>query len=224
MSDWRILSAVIGGVIRHSIADPGQIRRALLNDLWVDLKSFGGATVRPIELSRIRGIDLVQVDGPVRRRSALVLATIAAILDCDTVFELGPDRSQTADLLAHNLPAARIYTLAPGTAGPARTEDDQRVTALQGEPATFDFTPYSGKIDLVYIRTARPQARLRTSTDAAFGMLSEYGTVVWDAYTSDPAVYAFLNRLAPSLDRPTFHLMGTPFAVYSRWDLILPPD
>ena len=61
MSDWRILSAVIGGVIRHSIADPGQIRRALLDDLWVDLKSFGGATVRPIELSRIRGIDLVQV-------------------------------------------------------------------------------------------------------------------------------------------------------------------
>ena len=224
MSDWRILSAVIGGAIRHSIADPGQIRRALLDDLWVDLKSFGGATVRPIELSRIRGIDLVQVDGPVRQRSALVLATIAAILDCDTVFELGPDRSQTADLLAHNLPAARIYTLAPGTAGPARTENDQRVTALQGEPATFDFAPYSGKIDLVYIRTARPQARLRTSTDAAFGMLSEYGTVVWDAYTSDPAVYAFLNRLAPSLDRPTFHLMGTPFAVYSRWDLILPPD
>src|SRR2546428_6959165 len=220
MSDWRILSAVIAGVIRHSIADPGQIRRALLDDLWVDLKSFGAATVRPIELSRIRGIDLVQVDGPVRRRSALVLATIAALLDCDTVFELGPDRSQIADLLAHNLPAARIYTLAPGTAGPARTDDDQRVTELQGEPAAVDFTPYSGKIDLLYIRAARPQARPRTRTDAAFGMLSEYGTVIWDAYTSDPAVYAFLNRLAPSLDRPPFHLAGTPLPGSSAGDLI----
>src|SRR2546428_6958616 len=139
MSDWRILSAVIAGVIRHSIADPGQIRRALLDDLWVDLKSFGAATVRPIELSRIRGIDLVQVDGPVRRRSALVLATIAALLDCDTVFELGPDRSKTADLLGRNLPAARFYTLEPRPPGPARTEDDPRVPTPQGTPSTSDF-------------------------------------------------------------------------------------
>ena len=54
--------------------------------------------------------------------------------------------------------------------------------------------------------------------------LSELGTIVWDDYTHSAGAYAYLNTLAPALDRPVFHLLGTRLAVYSRWDIVLPDD
>ena len=65
---------------------------------------------------------------------------------------------------------------------------------------------------------------LREETDAAFSLLSELGTIIWDNYTHSAAAYAYLNALAPALDRPVFHLLGTRLALYSRWDIVRPYD
>ena len=51
-------------------------------------------------------------------------------------------------------------------------------------------------------------------------MLSELGSIVWYGYSYQPALYRFLNALAPALDRPIYHLAGTRLALYSRWDIV----
>ena len=65
---------------------------------------------------------------------------------------------------------------------------------------------------------------IRSETDAAFSLLSELGTIVWDNYSHSADAYAYLNTLAPALDRPVFHILGTRLALYSRWDIVRPED
>jgi hypothetical protein len=212
-------------------------------NLWIDLKRYGARRVRNVELSRIRGIDRTRVDGPVRRHSPLVVTALSVLLECETVFEIGPDTGDTAWLLAHNLPSARIFMLEEGSeatdqAKPGRSDqlyhlsrgdrgvrpdaEASRITRLSGDSASFDFLAYSGTFDLVYIEGSHRYPSVRSDTEAAFGLLAELGTIVWDGYSGDPGVYAYLNDLAPSLDRPIFHLLGTRLAMYSRWDTVLP--
>jgi hypothetical protein len=242
--DRNIAAGVVAGVIRNWLSAAGPSRSQLLRDLWIELKRHGAPRVSNIELSQVRGIDRVHVDGPVRRHSPLVLTALSMLLECETVFELGPDMSGTTGLLVHNLPSAQVFLLdeiakPPGQAKPEPTDrlyhlpretlagrldantEAGRVTHLSGDSFAFDFQPYSGTVDLVYIEGSRRYSHIESDTEAAFGLLSELGTIVWDGYSGDPGVYAYLNRLAPSLDRPVFHILGTRLALYSRWDIVI---
>src|SRR5712691_1754402 len=162
----NIVAGVLAGVIRNWLTDPGPPRSHLFTSLWIEIKRYGASRISNIELSQIRGIDRVRVDGPVRRHSPLIVAALSTLLECETVFELGPDMGDTAWLLAHNLPNARIYLLNEGTDSdqpkhaPAdrlyhlsrgehgarfdTTPEASRITRLPGDSATFDFLPYSG--------------------------------------------------------------------------------
>jgi hypothetical protein len=77
-------------------------------------------------------------------------------------------------------------------------------------------------MDLVYIDASHSYSAVRSDTQAAFSMLSDLGMIVWDDYTYFPGVYAYLNEIAPTLDHPIFHVLGTRLAVYSRWNVLLP--
>lgn len=217
---------VIAGVIRKAIAGRGDDRMLLLRQLWIELRRFSASNVRNIPLSRIRAIHDVHVAGPIDQTDALVVSAIAAVLECDTIFMFGPARD-TGAVLAHNLPEAQIYALVPPepeSLAAARSHPRQpagNITRLAGSAATFDLSRYSGKSDLVFIDGVRD---LREETDAAFSLLSELGTIIWDNYTHSAAAYAYLNALAPALDRPVFHLLGTRLALYSRWDIVRPYD
>ncbi|HKC91806.1 MAG TPA: class I SAM-dependent methyltransferase [Candidatus Limnocylindria bacterium] len=239
-----ILPTVIGGALHRSFVDRA-LRAALGKALWIELKRFSASGVRNLDISRIRGIDKVNVEGAVLRHCPLVLTALARLLECDAIFEFGTYRGDTSWLLAHNLPEARIFTL--DLAGPEAVEQAEldvtdpeyferwdrgarfrgtreasRITQLFGDSATFDFAPFSGKMDLVYIDASHSYSYARSDTEAAFGMLSETGTIVWDDYTHYPGLYAYLNELAPSLDGPIFHLLGTRLALYSRWEIVVP--
>jgi hypothetical protein len=213
---------VVTGVLRKSFT-ASRLRSHLLTNLWIELKRYGAHGVSNIELSQIRGIDRVRVEGPVGRHSPLVLAALSILLECETVFELGPDTVGVAELLAHNLPSAAIFVLSESAGPSAQVKPPATVTRLSGDSSGFDFRPYSGTADLVYIEASRRYSHLASDTDAAFGLLSELGTIVWDGYSGDPGVYAYLNELAPSLDRPVLHILGTRLALYSRWDILLDP-
>jgi hypothetical protein len=52
-------------------------------------------------------------------------------------------------------------------------------------------------------------------------MLTRFGTIVWDDYTYYSGIYAYLNELAPTLDAPIYHILGTRLAVYSRWPIVV---
>jgi len=220
-------------------------RHALLKDLWVDVMRIGVSNVISVKPERIRGFDTVRITGPVIPLSRPVLAALSVVLDADSIFEIGTFAGETTWLLAHNQPAARVYTLdLPGDEAVAvpgleithpqyfthwdrgrffrDTPEAARITQLLGDTATFDFSPHRGKMDLVYLNASHTYREVRTDTEAALGMLSELGMIVWDDYTYFPGVYAYVNELAPTLDHPIFHVDGTRLAVYSRWDVLLP--
>jgi predicted O-methyltransferase YrrM len=244
VSNWDILPLVLGSAVRRAVADPGRFRAGPLKHLWIELKRFGAPHVVDVELSRIDGIERVQVDGRVLRHSPLVLGALAVLLECETIFEFGTYRGDTTHLLAHNLPKSRVFTLdLPGpdaipSAQLELTDHDEyfrdwdrgvrfrgtpeadRITQLVGDSATFDFSPYRGTIDLVYVDASHSYSYVRSDTEAALTMLSASGTIVWDDYTHYPGIYAYLNELASVLDRPILHVLGTRLAVYSRRDLV----
>jgi len=130
--------------------------------------------------------------------------------------------------VAHNQRRARVYTLDPPGLRVDRgryfrgTPEAERITQLLGDSASFDFSPYRGRMDLVFVDSSHSHSHVRSDTEAAFGMLSELGMIAWGDYTHYPGVYTYLNEVAPTLDRPIFHIVGTRLAVYSRWNL-LPP-
>jgi predicted O-methyltransferase YrrM len=238
-----ILPTVIRAALARAAADPRGARTRLLKGLWIELKRFSAPHVVSIEPGQISGLDGIRVDGHVMRHSPLVLCALAQLLACRSIFEIGTFRGDTSWLLAHNLPHARVFTLdlpGPESAQRARLEitdvdeyfhtwergarfrdtpEGQRISPLVGDSATFDFSPYRGAMDLVYIDASHSYSYVRADTEAALAMLSPTGTIVWDDYTYYPGIYAYLNELAPTLDCPIYHLLGTRLAVYARTDL-----
>ena len=243
VGNWDIVPIVLGGAISHA-TDPGRYRTGLLKRCWIELKRFAAPHVVNVGLSQISGLDHVQVEGGIIRQSPLVLCALATLLGCETIFEFGTYRGETTWLLAHNLPQARVYTLdlnGPEAIHSARleltdldeyfrewdrgarfrdTREAARITRLVGDSATFDFSPYRGAIDLVYVDASHSYSYVKSDTEAALTMLSTSGTIVWDDYTHYSGIYAYLNQLAQRLDRPIYHLLGTRLAVYSRRDLV----
>lgn len=234
-----MVPGVLAGVARKWLVDPTPRRSRLVGDLWIELKVYAARHIREIALQEIKGFDAVRVDGPVTRHSPLVVTALARLLQSDTLFEFGPDSANTVPLLAHNLPNAQIFWLDDGHAKPSTVPaaregvyrfprngdwDDKtessRITKLAGDSTTFDLLPYSGTADVVYIESSTRCDKLRADTDAAFGLLSELGCIVWDGYTGNSCVYARLNELAREFDRPVYHIRGTRLAVYSRWDIV----
>lgn len=230
VSDRQIAAGVLAGVIRNSFADRGNLRARLLRYLWIELKRFGAPNVRNVPLSRIRGIEDVRVDGPVLHHGALVVSALSAILECEKIFAIGATLGETCAVIARNLPEVLIYTLAPLEPEPITAAwshgppEASHATHLTGTAATFGFSRFSGDIDLVLIDAGEATGDIRSETDAAFSLLSTLGTIVWDNYTHSADAYAYLNGLAPALDRPVFHILGTRLAVYSRWDIVRPGD
>ena len=244
MRNRDILPAVIRDAIARAAADPRGARTRLLKGLWIELKRFSAPHVVNVEPVQIAGLDQVRVDGHVMRHSPLVLCGLAQLLACRSIFEIGTFRGDTSWLFAHNLPHARVFTLdLPGPESAERvrleitdvdeyfhtwergarfrdTPEGLRITPLVGDSATFDFSPYRGAMDLVYIDASHSYSYVRADTEAALAMLSPTGAIVWDDYTYYPGIYAYLNELAPMLDRPIYHLLGTRLAVYGRRDLL----
>jgi hypothetical protein len=246
----NILPVVLRGLIRNALKDPRGFRHRLLKGIFVELKRFSSPNIRNIEASEIVGIDNAVVTGGVTRVAvgpqydSLLLAALCQVLDCKTIFEIGTYHGETAWLLAHNKPAARIYTLdLPGINATSHvkleltdldyfktwnrgvkfvgTPEQDKITQLYGDSATFDFSPYRGSIDLVFIDASHSYSYVKSDTTAALEMLSEQGTIVWDDYTYYPGIFAFLNELAPRLDKPIVHILGTRFAIYSRSELTI---
>ena len=239
-----ILPSVIRDAIARAAADPRGARTRLLKSLWIELKRFSAPHVVSVEPAQIAGLDQVRVDGHVMRHSPLVLCALAQLLACRSIFEIGTFRGDTSWLFAHNLPHARVFTLdlpGPDSAQGVRLEitdvdeyfhtwergarfrdtpEAMRITPLVGDSATFDFSPYRGAMDLIYIDASHSYSYVRADTEAALAMLSPTGTIVWDDYTYYPGIYAYLNELAPTLDRSIYHLLGTRLAVYGRRDLL----
>lgn len=141
----------------------------------------------------------------VRELANLGLATKA--LEPRSIFEIGTYRGRSALNFALNSPPdCEVYTLdlpseggGDVTAGMhsadrrlARSADpgadyrafpiSEKITQLYGDSTSFDFTPYEGEIDLVYVDGAHHYEAVRSDTENALRMVRPGGVVMWDDF------------------------------------------
>jgi predicted O-methyltransferase YrrM len=237
-----LIGSTLGSLLSTVVADRHGSRYRLFGHLWLEMQRFLAPGIRNVDLADLR-VDSTMVEGDVSRHDRLILCAMGKLLASRTIFEIGTFQGQTTWHLARNNPQARIYTLdLPSLAAAqelkydltdpeyfvewkrgirfAGTPEAARITQLFGDSARFDFSPYHGTIDLIFIDGSHSYDYVKSDTEAAFRMLSDQGTIVWDDYLYYPGMYRLLNQLSPTLDRPIFHIVGTRLAVYSRVDIL----
>lgn len=242
-----ILPTVLKGFASAAVNRRRELRYYVVPDLWRLIKRFGAAgVIENIELREVVGAADKVVTGYIDDRNRAVIAAVCQATGAGRFFEIGTNRGRTAWTVARHNPKIEVFTLdLPPTGVSAAdveleiTQADQiwfqqwkypealagtpeasRVTLLHGDSATFEFHPYEGNIDVVYVDGSHSYSYVKNDTEAALRMLSPSGTVFWDDYPNIPGIYEYLTELAPSLDGPIYHLHETRLAMYTRADLV----
>jgi predicted O-methyltransferase YrrM len=170
----------------------------------------------------------------------LALAAICRSAQPRRVFEIGTYTGSSTLIMAINTPAeTEVFTLDIDPADRATHQTGLGVgtfpeftvgSAYRGAPAaekiqqflgssrTFDFTPFYGTIDLVFVDADHTYEFVKADTATAFKLLRPGGIIIWDDYRWEPrfpecaGVTRCLNELA--LGKPVFQLDGARFAIY----------
>ncbi len=172
------------------------------------------------------------------------LATIVDGYAPKTIFEIGTYNGFTTLHMAVNSPSdCKIYTLdlPPGydlAQAKGNSYDDMlvmqlsqaniakrfyknhplcnKIVELFGDSSTFDFSPYYGKIDLVFIDGNHSHEFVKKDSENAFKMVSENGLIVWHDfdYIIHKEVFNYLRDL--SKQHTIYSVPNTRFAVYGK--------
>src|SRR5262249_24931022 len=91
---------------------------------------------------------------------------------------------------------------------------ENKIVQILHDSATYNFSPFYGRTDLIFIDAAHDYDNKRLDSENALKMVSPNGLVLWDNYDDvvNPYVTKYLAELADRL--PLFHLRGTPLVVY----------
>ena len=249
VTNIHILPTMLRGLLRNGLRSPHDLRYGLIKNCFTEIRLFSSPNIKNIELSSIKGIEKARVSGGVVKRAigpifdSFVLCALSQVLDCKDIFEIGTYLGESAWLLAHNKPDARVYSLDFPDVGVAKkakleftdknylqekrrgtryldTPEQSRIIQLYGDSAIFDFWAYYNRMDLVFIDASHSYSYVKSDSENAFKMLSRNGTIVWDDYTYYSGIYGYLNEIAPKLDRAIMHIQGTRLALYSKKDLL----
>lgn len=84
-----------------------------------------------------------------------------------------------------------------------------KITQLLGDSSTFDFSPYYGKMNLVFIDAAHDYENKKSDSENALKMLAPNGVILWDNYDDvlQPDVTRYLIEFSEK--HPVCHLRGT---------------
>jgi predicted O-methyltransferase YrrM len=169
----------------------------------------------PLDLRELRG-----VDGNVTTFELVSLCLLARSISPRTILEIGTFDGRTTLNLAANSPGATVFTLdlpreelpsaeariAPSdrkyvdkAVSGARfhgTDCESRIQQLYGDSATFDFTPYHGEVDLVFVDGAHSYEYVLSDSRNALRLLrSGSGVIVWHDYGTWDGVTRALDEL-----------------------------
>lgn len=185
----------------------------------------------------IRILEPVASDGNVTLLELMVIAKVVATVKPRVVLEIGTFDGRTTLNLAANAPGTVLtLDLPPDKLGSTELPIDPsdasyiekpvsgarflnrpertRITQLYGDSATFDFTPWLGGVDLVFIDGAHSREYVLNDTDRALRLLRpEGGVVLWHDYD------AAFDGVTVALDEirargvPVRHVEGTTLAI-----------
>lgn len=193
-----------------------------------------------IEKGTITLRNFLGIWGNLSVESVAKICLICRWLQPNVVFEIGTFTGMTTYQMALNTTNCRIYTLdLPSNTDTQNTlsEIDQKLTThfdgrlgtktgcyfhdtfeqhkikqLWGDSATFDFSEFYEKVDLIFIDAAHDYENKKSDTENALKMLKRGGVIVWDNYRDplNPYCTKFLGELNLNLSQ----LKGTNLVVY----------
>lgn len=184
-------------------------------------------------------------DGNVSGYELLVISQLIAARKPRTCFEIGTfDGRTTLNLAVNADPECHVYTLdlppqeldktkLEIATGDSKFIDKEasgtrfsssplarNITQLYGDSATFDYSPYEGKMDVVFVDGAHSYDYVKSDTEVALRLLKpEGGLILWHDYSSPywKDLTLAMNELYQ--DNPEFktmrHVTGTVLVV---WD------
>jgi predicted O-methyltransferase YrrM len=156
---------------------------------------------------------------------SLIVSAICRHHQPKCIFELGTFTGLTTLQMAMNTSeATEIVTLdlKPGVSigrSYRGTAAEKRIRPVYGDSRTFDFSPYYGTCDLVFIDANHTYEFAKSDTEQAFRLLSRGGIIIWDDYVwterhpECAGVAKRLNELARH--RPCYRIAETRLAVFS---------
>jgi Methyltransferase domain len=216
-------------LLRRAAASARFLRNVPALDLGEAFPGIGDVAITMTHRFRPRGLPY---------GDAYVLSLIVAYLQPRRIFEIGTGSGEGTLLLARQAPDARIDTLDLGTApaalGSQRGDpplagaevgtafcDTPSAPAIHqhlGDSARFDFSPFHGEIDFVFVDGAHTAEYVENDSRAAFAMAGRRGVVVWDdCHLYHPAVSRILaaRRRAGT---PIVRVAGTRLALFRGED------
>lgn len=119
--------------------------------------------------------------GTYRGRSALNFA-VNSPADCE-IYTLDLPSDEREDLTAGMHPADRRLARRGDTGADYREFPvSEKITQLYADSLTFDFSPYEGAMDLVYVDGAHHYDAVRSDTENALRMVRPGGVIMWDDF------------------------------------------
>ena len=194
---------------------------------------FPGIYEHPVKLYQAEK----SVDGYVHRLELHFLSALVKLNNSQCIFEIGTfDGFTTLHLAGNSGEEARVWTLdlpePPGkTKFPLSASDmsyvgkkqigvryretdvERKITQLLGDSATFDFSPFWGQMDLVFVDGSHQYEYVREDSRNALKLLNGAGIVVWHDYSpSWPGVV----RAIDELPLPIYRIKNTTLALLKR--------
>lgn len=208
------------------------------------VSQFLGHFDRKAHLPLVRINELVGPDVPVTVRAAsqsvwnvnafelTVLNALVVHFKPHRIFEIGTfDGRTTLNLAANTSPDALVYTLdlPPGTVnlpGGVQsgerfrgTDVEGRIRPLYGNSFEFDFLPYAGSIDFVFVDAGHEYENVANDSKAAMQLVGDRpGVIVWHDYETIAGVTKALDELIPTRAKNErfFRIEGTSLACLVR--------
>ena len=170
-----------------------------------------------VRLSRI-----ADVAGNVTPAELMIIAAFVRQRQPAICFEIGTFDGRTTENMAANQPNdGKCYTLdlppasADKAALPLACGDETyinkpasgarisaqaksgKIVQLYGDSATFDFSPYAGRVDAMFVDGAHSCEYVLSDSDAAYRMVKPGGLILWHDYDSRwfPGVTRALNQI-----------------------------
>lgn len=154
-------------------------------------------------------VELTAVDGNVSFEELTAIANIVACHRPNTIFEIGTFDGRTTLNMALNAPlGSRVYTLDLPASGLHNTLHElniherkyvdksssgaryvnrmgsEKITQLHGNSATFDFSEFTGKMDMIFVDGSHTRAYVQADTRTAMLLRSPRGIILWHDYGS----------------------------------------
>ena len=166
-----------------------------------------------------------------------LLKGIAQKINAQNYFEIGTWRGESVANVADVVPECVTLNLSRKEILAFRNDERyadahaffskplDNVTHLEGNSQEFDFTPYKGRFDMVFIDGDHHHQAVKKDTQSAFELLRDDNSViVWHDYGFDPetirwSVLAAIWEGTPEEKRPhLYHVANTMCAVYLPGD------